>query len=817
MSHSQTPDRLAIPAGRGEMAERIRSLDWSKTSLGPTPRWPRSLRTLVDMLLAHPLPMIVLWGPSLIQIYNDGYAGIAGDKHPAALGMPTKECWPEVWDVSAPVYERVLGRGESVLLEDQRFPICRGGATEDAWFTLTYSPVRDDDGRIAGVILTIMETRPKVCVQRQRLEQEANFRTTVERAPFGICAWRGPDLVYEMANAAYHAFAPGKEFLGRSYAETWPEALEPYQSIIRRVMETGEPCYLADVPVRIRRSPDGSLEDGIFDVFYAALPPDVSGQAGVLNIAVETTEHKRVQAALRESEARYRTLFQSIDEGFCIIEVLGGEGEEPIDYRFLEVNPVFERQTGIKNAVGRRMREIAPSHEEQWFEIYGRVARTGEAVRFQNSAGALGRIYDVFAFRMGAPEQRRVAVLFNDITKRKRAEDALRELTETLEQQVAERTAVAEQRARDLRRLAAELNEAEHRERKRLAKLLHDNLQQLLIAARLRLPSVTTADRSEREKHVQRMDELLTECVTTSRNLTRELSPPILQMGTLPEIVEWLGTWSAEKHGLAAVVEVGTGIPPVPEHVRVLVFQAVREMLFNVVKHSGTMEARAGLFAQDGHLVVQVEDEGDGFDPQAFQANLQQPEGFGLFHIRERVEALGGRLQFEATPSGGACFRVILPLFEEDRPQQEASPGRRAGTPRRGPELSVEDTAVRVLVVDDHAVVREGFIGLLEREADLKVVGEAADGEEAVRQAKVLRPHVVLMDVNMPRMDGFEATRRIRAAQPHVVIIGLSFHEDEAVAQAMLEAGADAHISKQTPAREVLQAIRRAVSSSQIA
>jgi len=135
---------------------------------------------------------------------------------------------------------------------------------------------------------------------------------------------------------------------------------------------------------------------------------------------------KTANEQLRESEEKYRALFDSIDEGFCVIEVLFDDADNAIDYCFLEVNRVFENQTGISNAVGRRMREIAPAHEEHWFQIYGQVARTGVPRRFENPAVALDRFYDVYAFRLGRPEQRQVAILFSDITERKRADQALR-------------------------------------------------------------------------------------------------------------------------------------------------------------------------------------------------------------------------------------------------------------------------------------------------------------------------------------------------------------------------------------------------------
>ena len=145
---------------------------------------------------------------------------------------------------------------------------------------------------------------------------------------------------------------------------------------------------------------------------------------------LEEEQRARAEEALVASEEKYRRLFDSIDEGFTTVEVLFDEEGNAVDYRFLEINPAFERQTGIQNGVGRTMREIAPDHEEFWFEIYGQVATTGEARRFEHEAAALKRFYDVYAFRIGEPREHRVAIVFHDILARKRAEEALRESEE---------------------------------------------------------------------------------------------------------------------------------------------------------------------------------------------------------------------------------------------------------------------------------------------------------------------------------------------------------------------------------------------------
>ena len=161
----------------------------------------------------------------------------------------------------------------------------------------------------------------------------------------------------------------------------------------------------------------------------------------------DITERRNVMQALRESETRFRTLFESMDEGYCVVEVIFDDTNNPIDYRFLEVNPVFEKQTGIANARGRLMRDIAPEHEQHWFELYGRIALTGETMRFERPAAALQRYYEVCAFRVGASELRRVGIVFNDITERKGLERQ-RELLLTQEERLR-KDAEAAVRAKD--------------------------------------------------------------------------------------------------------------------------------------------------------------------------------------------------------------------------------------------------------------------------------------------------------------------------------------------------------------------------------
>ena len=145
----------------------------------------------------------------------------------------------------------------------------------------------------------------------------------------------------------------------------------------------------------------------------------------------DITERKHADDRLAHSEERFRTLFESIDEGFCVIEMIFDGAGLAVDYRFLEANPAFERHTGLHGPVGRTMRDFAPELEGFWFETYGRVATTGAPIRFVSQAKALEeRWFDVYAFRLGDAGDRRVAVLFSDVSARRRVEDRLRDAEE---------------------------------------------------------------------------------------------------------------------------------------------------------------------------------------------------------------------------------------------------------------------------------------------------------------------------------------------------------------------------------------------------
>lgn len=172
---SSETESTAWPPGGGEMARRVRGHDWASTPLGPAASWPQSLRTTVEVVLSGGFPMVAMWGPELVQVYNDGYRVIMEGRHPRGLGQPARACRPEAWEIDAPIYQRVWA-GATVTFEDAPYPAARGGEPEDARFTLSYSPLRDEGGGVAGVLATVVETAARVRAGAELRAGEAWYR-----------------------------------------------------------------------------------------------------------------------------------------------------------------------------------------------------------------------------------------------------------------------------------------------------------------------------------------------------------------------------------------------------------------------------------------------------------------------------------------------------------------------------------------------------------------------------------------------------------------------------------------------------------------
>jgi signal transduction histidine kinase len=407
----------------------------------------------------------------------------------------------------------------------------------------------------------------------------------------------------------------------------------------------------------------------------------------------------------------------------------------------------------------------------------------------------------------------------SDVTSRRQAERELADSHAALQERTIElqdRTTELERRTVQLSRLASELTLAEQRTRGELAKMLHDGLQQVLFSASLKLAQL--------QDHRRRaliadplMDEAraeVDEAMAAARTLSVELAPPDVIAARLVPAANWLAGWMRTKYGLIVRVAADPDVDVTAKDVRTLLFQSLREILFNVVKHAGVSYADVKLAAGAGDtLVITVADRGVGFDP----ALLDDPQldrdnaGFGILSIRERLTLLGGRLEVEAAPGRGAEFRLIAPRATVPPLAYVAG----AVAAQRAAAVSPNKTApLRVLLVDDHPELLQAVRIVLGEHDEFAVIGEARNGMEAIAQARALRPDVVLMDVSMPVMNGVDATQSIHAELPWIQILGLSTYEKREDPHPIELAGAVGYFQKGVDMRRLIDHLRAMQSSA---
>lgn len=424
------------------------------------------------------------------------------------------------------------------------------------------------------------------------------------------------------------------------------------------------------------------------------------------------------------------------------------------------------------------------------------VVATVTANAGETAAGEL-----VFApFQDGA--ERGSLIIFGAFASGSLASPTLRMLEE-LARVIQAYTTESEQGVRQLRRLVVQLTEAEDRERSRIAMLLHDDLQQVLAGVKVHVDMAIrrAVDDQYVTDRLTTARALLDDAIERSRSLSRELNPPSLQARGLVPALHVLAGETERTHRLHVTVEAPENTPPVSDFAGLVVYRAVQELLFNIIKHAGVKEASIQVNVGDDGLRIAVRDHGAGFDVDSVIRN-DSPSGLGLISVRERLEAIGATLEIHSLPGAGSTFTIHL------TPDAMRAEGTLAGSGSRYDGRSLLDRKLSILLVDDHAVIRQGLVVLLNDEPDLEVVGEASDGREAVDLARTLRPDVVVMDMTMPELAGDEATRRILSAVPQTRVIGLSMHTEREVEERMLDAGAVAYLSKAGPSSELVRTIR---------
>ena len=631
-----------------------------------------------------------------------------------------------------------------------------------------------------GVVCYFRDISGRVRAQEKIRESEERFRALVTASS---------DVVYRMSPD----WREMRQLDGRNFLA---DTAEPNAEWLRLYIHPDDQArVMAVVDEAIRTKSLFEMEhqvrrvDGSLGWTFSHAVPMLDAQGDIVEwfgTAKDVTESKRAEQALRESEDRYRTLFNSIDEGFCVIEMLFDGADRPVDYRFVEVNPSFEQQTGMIGATGKRMRELAPDHEASWFELYGKVALLGKPIRFENKASHLGnRWFDVYAFRIGAPDSRKVAILFTNITERKLAGQQLLEQADKLSDQDRRKDEFLAMLGHELRNPLAPIANAVH-----------------LLRLQKNESPVQRQARTVIERQVGQLNHLVDDLLEVSRISTGRVQLRREQLaigGIVERAVE-----SAQPLMTQRRHELTVALPPEPLWLHAdasRLEQVIVNLLTNAAKYTDEGGRIALTVLRDGDAAtLRVRDTGIGIAPELLphifelftqdERSLDRSQGglgIGLCLVQRLVELHGGTVAAQSVPGQGSEFVVRLPLAKVALP---------ASAPHVADAAQPPGQPCRILVVDDNVDAAETLEMLLE--ASGHAVKLAHEGLGALQAALAWLPGVILLDIGLPGLNGYEVAKRIRLndSLAGVVLIALTGYGQEADRQLSLQAGFDHHLVK---------------------
>ena len=669
------------------------------------------------------------------------------------------------------------------------------------WFDLYAFRIGQPEEQTVAVLFTDI-TEHKRAEDAMR-ESERQFRAFVMASS---------DVVFRMSADWSELFLYRRDEGATGWAESSPTWLQEYidpedqAPVLATISEAIHSKKIFEMEHRIRRW-DGSAGYAI----TRAVPLLNEQQEIVtwIGAVTDVTERNRAMEFLRESEERYRNLFNSIDEGYCIIEMIFDAQQKPVDFRFLTVNPSFERQTGIRDAVGKRVLELVSDLEPHWFEIFGKVAVTGQCVRFENEAKSLHNSwFDVYACSMGDAEKRKVAVVFNDITERKKIEFHFK-------------SAIS---------VAEKANRAKSEFLSKMSHELRTPLNAILGFAQLmqRIASPVDARAAQVNEILKAgwylldlINEILDLAVIESGAL--HLSPAAVLLHDVMHECEAMMEDEAQKQGIQlkfSPTDPDWAVTADPTRLK----QVILNLLSNAVKYNrknGKVEVRCTAISPD-RMRISVIDTGAGLSLDKI-AQLFQPfnrlgqestqvkgTGIGLVVAKHLVELMGGAIGVNSTVGVGNEFWIDLrrdktgpptaiKVMEQNEPAMLAT----ADSSFRQKVLYVEDNPANLMLVEN-IVASNPKIRLLSAET----------GNLGVAMARAHLPDVIVMDLNLPDINGYEALKILRQdpATKSISVISLSANAMPDEIQHGIDEGFFRYITKPLRINEFMTALDEALT-----
>jgi PAS domain S-box-containing protein len=825
-------DPLSFLAGGGELGDMLRARDWTSSPLGPPVGWPQPLKTLVGVMLNSNQPMFIAWGEQRTMLYNDCYAPLLGLRHPAALGARFGDVWHDIMPVVGPILDKALA-GEATHMPDLALVTERNGFWEEAHFAFSYTPVRDESGAVAGMFCACSETTRTVQAERRRLGESEQLQRLFARAPGFMAVVRGPEHVFEMANASFLQLVGRHSITGMSVREALPEvAGQGFISLLDELYRTGDPFTGKGVEILLRPSPDEPAQPRLLDFVYQPIVEADGSVSGIFVEGYDVTERIEAERALRESEERFRLIANSAPVPMWVTRLDRSRGfvnQAYADFLGVSYDEAlnFDWRTVVHPEDGERLvrESLAGEASLRPFRLEARYRRSDGEWRWLRSESQPR--WDSQGEHVG------FIGVAHDITESKQGEAALRQLNETLERRVAERTADLRSALEQLQTEMAErvrvedaLRQAQKMEAvgQLTGGIAHDfnNLLTPIVGGLQFVASRVDDPRTKRIaeaalESAQRGAKLTGQLLAFSR-VQRISMAPVDVNKVITNLTELL------RHAVGDRIAVEFALDEHAGHARCDANQLENALLNlainarDAIEDGGTLTLTSELNHIEGasdvvpgdYVRISVSDTGQGMPPEV-AARATEPffstkevgkgTGLGLAQVYGIAQQAGGTLRIESAVGRGTTVHILLPAAE---PLAAAEP---EGAVEWEP--AAERRSAAILVIDDDAAVREFLFDALDSLGYRVTLAE--DGAQGLARLAERVPDLVLIDYAMPGMHGAEVAERIRATHPDLPLIFVTGYAQTERIEAALGRNA-AVLKKPFDARQLDAAIRAQIS-----